>query len=423
MRKIAGVNFGLDMLGLELVESGLTAKKTVKSEGLALPVAKEERADFISGALTRWKKEYGPDGAVIGLPLQRFSHQLIEMPAMKRNDLKKALMFELEKYLPLPVDEYLFDFVTGPVEAGRTKALVLSIRKEAVREATNMATAAGIPVLSVRCSALIALRSLLDLSGQKSVSGLFVNATGSGYEVVGMKNSIPLYLKGFPKGTDISRELERLTALYPGQVYFMGNIGQPAAERFGARKFQAVTPGALAFTAGGKQELMPEFLPEDLARTAADPYPWLIGGLAAASLVVFLLTGATAYYKEWNALRAVEAKRSAVHARAAGLLTERKKLDVLRDDRKTLRDFRGKSNLAIRALSELSGALPQEAWLINLSVDDKGKVEIEGFTGKTSAVITALEKAKVFTNVAFSAPILAREGEERFALRMEVEGR
>ena len=411
------------MLGLELVESGLTVKKTVKSESIVLPAGKEARADALSGALARWKKEFGPEGAVIGLPLQRFSHQVVEMPAMKRDDLKKALMFELEKYLPLPVDEYLFDFVTGPVEAGRMKVLVVAIRKEVVREATNTVSAAGIPVSSVRCSAMIALRSLLDLSGQKSVSGLFVHASAAGYEVAGMKNSCPLYLKAFPKDADLSRELDRLAALYPGRVYFLGNVGQAAGERSGAVKFPSVPPGALAFSAGRKHELLLEFLPEDLARAAADPYPWLIGGLAAASLVVFLLTGATSYFKEWNALRKVEAKRAAVHARAAGLIAERKKLDVLRTDGKMLRDFRGKSNLAIRAMSELSEVLPKEAWLINLSVDDKGKVEIEGFTAKTSAVVAALEKSKVFTNVAFSAPILAREGEERFALSMEVGGR
>ncbi len=74
-------------------------------------------------------------------------------------------------------------------------------------------------------------------------------------------------------------------------------------------------------------------------------------------------------------------------------------------------------------MSELSEVLPKDSWLINIAVDDKGKVEIEGFTRKTSSVIAALEKSKAFKNVAFSAPILARDGEERFALTMEVEGR
>jgi hypothetical protein len=422
VRRILGVSIGPDLLGMELVESGLTAKRTVKTENLALPAAKEERDLLIASSLARWKKEYSPDGAVIGLPLQRFSHQVIDMPAMKRNDLKKALLFELEKYLPLPVDEYLFDFMALPGEPGRAKVLVLSIRREVVRESTSMAAAAGIGVLSVRCNTLASFRGLLDTAGEKNVSGLFVHATGEGYEISGIKNSCPVYLKGFSKNTDMVRELERLAVLYPGPVYLMGDADQAVTEKFRVRKFQPSVPRALALSAVQKHPLSLDFVPEGLAKTAVDPYPYLIGGLAAASLGVFLLTGATVYYKEWRTLKDVQAKNSAISARAAGVLAERKKLDALRRDRKTLGDFRSGSNVAIKVLSELSEILPKDAWLINIAVDDRGKVEIEGFTGKTSSVISALEKSKAFKNVAFSAPILARDGEERFALRMEVEG-
>ncbi len=422
MRKIIGVSFSGDQLNADIIESGLLTKKTVKSEALALTGAKEEKDLLIAGAFARWKKEHSPDGAVIGLPLQRFSHQLIEMPAMKRNDLKKALLFELEKYLPLPVDEYLFDFVALPGEPGRTKVLVLSVKKEVVREVTNMVAAAGIEVMAVRCNTLAAVRCLLDIAGEKNVNGLLVRSTGDGYEVSGVRNSVPAYLKGIPKGADLLVELERLSALYAKTVFCMGAVDHKIEERFSVRKFQPSVARELALSAARKGPLNLGFLPADLTRHSADPYPYLIGGLAGASLAIFLMTGVMVYYKEWRTLKDVEAKRAAVRARAAGVLAQRKKFDQLRNGRKELGDFREKSNVAIRTLSELSEVLPKDAWLINLAVDDKGKVEIEGFTSKTSSVISALEKSKAFKNIAFSAPILARDGEERFALKMEVEG-
>lgn len=422
MRRILGVSFGQDLLGAEIIEYGLFAKKTVKSENFALPETAGERDLFIAGALEKWKKEHAPDGAVIGLPLQRFSHQVVDMPAMKRSDVKKALLFELEKHLPLPVDEYLFDFFILPGEPGRTKVLVLSVKREVVRRMTDMAAAAGIAVTSVRCNTLSALWSMLDMAG-KNVNGLFVIGTGDGYEISGIKGSSPLYLKSFAKNADLAREIERLVVLYPGGVYFMGDVDAATVERFRGEKFAFPVARALALSALRKNSLNLDFLPEGLTRTGADPYPYLIGGLAAASLAIFLLTGVTVYYKEWSTLKAVEAKGGAIRARAAGVLAERKKLDALRNNRDALRDFLGKSNVAIKAISELSEVLPKDSWLINIAVDDKGKVEIEGFTRKTSSVIAALEKSKAFKNVAFSAPILARDGEERFALTMEVEGR
>ncbi|MBS1127041.1 MAG: Fimbrial assembly protein (PilN) [Nitrospirae bacterium] len=85
-------------------------------------------------------------------------------------------------------------------------------------------------------------------------------------------------------------------------------------------------------------------------------------------------------------------------------------------------DFQNRSNLSIRILNTLSNTLPTDSWLMNLSIDDKGKVEVEGFTKKTANLVVALEKSKAFKNISFSAPIIAKNSEERFALKMEVEG-
>ncbi len=317
MRRILGVSFGRDLLGAEIVEYGLVVKKTMKSENLVLPEAEEDRDLFIAGALEKWKKKHAPDVAVIGLPLQRFSHQVVDMPAMKRSDVKKALLFELEKHLPLPVDEYLFDFLVLPGEPGRTKVLVLSVKKEVVRRMTDMAASAGIAVTSVRCNTLSALWSMLDMAG-KNVNGLFVIGAGDGYEISGMKDSSPLYLKSFAKNADLTREIERLVVLYPGGVYFMGDVDAATVERFRGRKFAFPVPRALALSVLRKNSLNLDFLPEDLTRTGADPYPYLIGGLAAASLAIFLLTGVTVYYKQWSTLKAVEAKGGGHQGKGGG---------------------------------------------------------------------------------------------------------
>jgi len=76
--------------------------------------------------------------------------------------------------------------------------------------------------------------------------------------------------------------------------------------------------------------------------------------------------------------------------------------------------------MAIRVLKDLTAVVPDNAWIINLVVDEKGLVEIEGFSRKTSDLVTALDKSKLFKNIAFAAPILFRDGEERFSLKFEV---
>jgi Tfp pilus assembly protein PilN len=71
-------------------------------------------------------------------------------------------------------------------------------------------------------------------------------------------------------------------------------------------------------------------------------------------------------------------------------------------------------------MRDLSRAVPADTWVINLSVDDKGNIEMEGFSRKTSDLVLALEKAGLFKSIAFAAPIISREGEERFSLKLEV---
>ncbi len=420
MRRILGVSIDNGTMTGTVVDARLRSAKTVKSEEAALPAGREERAESIVGALKRWKKEFSPAGVVFGLPLKNFSHQFLDMPSMKRSDMMRALHFELEKYLPIAVDEYVFDFAATPRERGRVSVFVLSVKKETVSEMAGYAKAAELEILAIRANTVVLLNNLPDVAGGKDISGLFVNVTGGAFEIMGLKDSIPVYVKGFPRSAGITEEIERLSALYPGKVYFMGNADPSVTGKFDSRKFEMPTANGLAFSGAGKSRYVFNFLPREFVRRKPDVYPFAIGGLAAASILLFLLTGMVGYYKDWSALRSIEARRAAIRTKEAGTLQERRKLESLQDDGRTLLGFLGRSNTAIKALKELSDALPKDAWLVSFSADDKGRIEIEGFTKKTTDLVMAIEKSNAFRNVSFSSPIVAKDGEERFSLKLEV---
>ncbi|MBI5100291.1 MAG: PilN domain-containing protein [Nitrospirae bacterium] len=422
MRITAGVNIGHESMSGFIAARGFRSLKPVKYEDIPLPRTGEDRHKLIAGSFERWKKENLVEEAVIGLPLRYFSHQMIEMPAMKRQDLRNALLFELEKYLPLPVDEYVFDFISIPVEPGRPNTMVLAIKKEFVNDLTRRIRESGTRVSSVRCSFLSALRGLLEVSGGRRLSGVFVNMTGDACEICGLKNSLPMYAKSLPKEADLAAEIQKLLALCPGGVYFTGNPPSGLAEKFGGTKFHIQTPRFLALSMVGKNRLDLEFLEAGEEGKGPDYYPYAMGGLIAAAVIIYFLTGAVIYYKDVSALRALETKREQLKSRAAGLLDAKKKNDLLTMDKNTVLDFLGRSNVATRVLSDLSRIVPEGSWLIGMSADDGGKVEIEGFTGKTSSLVMALEKSDAFRNVSYAAPIIAKDGEERFSLKMEVRG-
>jgi len=427
MPKILGVNIDSGSLSASLIDAKFRSVKHIKSERTALPENKEERSRVMAALLTRWQKEQMPAGVVIGLPLQNFSWRTIEMPSMKNADMKKALFFELEKYLPLPVDEYIYDFfVIGRVKTApnMVKILIFSIKKEILNGVLKIVKESGMEILSVRCSTLDILCGVMDVSGEKNLQGIFVNATDDAYEVAGLHNSMPVYMKKVSKAkpSDLEEELEKLATRHPAQLYITGSVDQSAIARFNSRKFQLPTPDLLASSYVKKTYLNLNFLPYEFIKQKKDYYPYGIGGLAAAALLVFLLTGAVVYYKDRSALKNTESKIASIKSKASGVIEAEKKLDILRNERSVLLDFQNRSNLSVKVLSTLSKILPADIWLINISIDDKGKVEMEGFAAKTADLVVALEKSKTFRNVSFSAPIISKGKEERFAIKMEARG-
>ena len=392
----------------------------LRSEGIGLPAGSREEGDrAVSEALQQWKNTYAPSGVIVGLSLQLFTCKLLDMPAISREDMRKALLFELEKHLPLAVDEYLFDFLMFRSGTGM-KTLVFAIKKDAVSAILKLITDAGMEVLSVRCRVMDVLNSMIGISGEKNMKGIFVLATDDSYEMVGLEDSLPRAAKRISSGADLAETLEVLRKSFPGKIYCSGSVDQLIAERFGMSKSQITVPNALIFSSVRKTRLNLEFIPQDQMRQKIDLYPYIVGGFAAAALCLYLLTGVIAYYKEARVLHRIEARIETIKSKASGVIEARKKLEALQDDRKTFLDFQKRSNTAIRVLKELTRSVPDNAWIINLVVDDKGLVEIEGFSQKTSDLIMALDKSKLFRNISFAAPILSRDGEERFSLKFEV---
>jgi Tfp pilus assembly protein PilN len=425
MPKILGVNLDSGSLSASLTDAGFRSVRHLKYEKVVLPDNREDRSGVMIAALTKWQKESRPSGTVIGLPLQSFSWRTMEMPSMKRVDMQKALFFELEKYLPLPMEEYLYDFLVignGETAPHMVKVLVFSIKKETLIGLLRLIKEAGMEILSARCSTIDILSGVIDLAGERNQQGIFVNVTDDAYEIVGLRDSLPVYMKRILKTVDLKDEIESLSPLYPGRIYVTGSVDQSVSGRFNSKKFQVLASDLLVSSYVKKTPLRLDFLPEEFVRKKKDYYPYIIGGVAVATLLVFLLTGLTSWYKDRHALTEIEAKIVTLKGRASGVIEAQRKLDLLQNDRRVLLDFRNKSNLPIRVVSTLSALLPPNAWLMSLSIDDKGKVEMEGFTSRTADFVEALEKSKDFQNISFSAPIIKKNNEERFALKMEVGG-
>ena len=419
MPRLLGVDIDARKVRISAADLRLRTARHLKSGEVSLPDGKEQRAAALTEVLQQWKKDVAAEGVVIGLPLHYFSCRLIDMPLMGREDLRRGLAFELEKHLPLPVEEYGFDFLMARGQNG-VRTLVFSIKKDTAGAVMKAVTEAGLELVSLRCRTMDVLSSMREVAGEKHMKGVFINATDDAYEMACIEDSGVVFAKSMPRTADLAEELEDAVRDYPGKVYASGDIDQRTAEQFAAHKAQISPSFALLTAYAKKTKLGLEFLPRELMKPKKDYYPYAIGGCAAAAVLFFLLTGFVTYFKDARTLRSIESQINEIKTKASGVIEARKKLDALRDDRRVLVDFQNSSNRAIKALKDLSGTVPDGAWIINLSLDDKGAIEMEGFAKKTSDLVMALEKSGLFKSISFAAPIISREGEERFSLKLEV---
>ena len=97
-------------------------------------------------------------------------------------------------------------------------------------------------------------------------------------------------------------------------------------------------------------------------------------------------------------------------------------METIYEKRKLLHEFQGKRNLNIKVLTELSRVLPKDVWLTGMSVDEKGKVDMEGFAKRAAGIIEPLSKSKLFRKIEFVSPIISQDGQEKFSIRLELAG-
>jgi hypothetical protein len=78
--------------------------------------------------------------------------------------------------------------------------------------------------------------------------------------------------------------------------------------------------------------------------------------------------------------------------------------------------------MTMNILRELTLILPKNAWLSRARITATS-VDIEGYSGKATELLSKLEASKYFRKVEFSSPIMrdARMTAERFNIKMEIE--
>lgn len=123
--------------------------------------------------------------AVVSLPEEKAFLQVIQMPVMKEEELKKAVYFEAENYVPLPIDQvYLDSQVVKPVanHLDHLDVLIAALPMTTVDSYISALKKAGIQPIALEIESLAIARSLVK-NNLSPVPILLIDlgATGSSF--------------------------------------------------------------------------------------------------------------------------------------------------------------------------------------------------------------------------------------------------
>lgn len=148
------------------IKPGIIEEGVIKKE--------EELAGIVKDAVKNVEgKKLNTKYVVASLPEEKSFLQIIQMPDMKDEELKTAVFFEAENYIPLPVSEVYLDFKAISSiknQSGRLNVMIAASPKKIVNSYVNVLKKAGLIPVALEIESEAIARALIKEGGGSQVA-------------------------------------------------------------------------------------------------------------------------------------------------------------------------------------------------------------------------------------------------------------
>jgi Tfp pilus assembly PilM family ATPase len=137
------------------------------------------------------------DVYVSHLPGRSALVRVISVPFARRRQIETTVKFELEPYVPLPIDELVVDFSPISVSDGKTEVLAVAVRERTLCDHLETLAEAGVDpeIVDLDFSPLTSLFLRENSVREKDITVL-VHATGGRSQLVVLEGRKMVYLRG-----------------------------------------------------------------------------------------------------------------------------------------------------------------------------------------------------------------------------------
>ena len=156
--KMALISNNKNVLTLESIGEVKTPERDwIKGEGKKMALVAKSMRELLGELKIRQRQ------AVTCIPEDEVISRLISLPPLKESEIRDALKFEAETFVPFPLDQVTIDYeIVEQDEAGRLSVFVIVSRNEVINTYVKLFKMAGVELVALESPAL-ALRRVIGL--------------------------------------------------------------------------------------------------------------------------------------------------------------------------------------------------------------------------------------------------------------------
>jgi Tfp pilus assembly protein PilN len=428
----------------------LTAEESLQlGEGKPFAEHMVEIAAFINGFI---KKHQIPDTSLfIGIPGQYCVLREVEFPLAVKENLRSTLTYEMEKYIPLAVDDIYFDcqVVSEDKAQQRLKVMIAVIKKEHIQPYLQLAALLEKGASGIEAEPAAVTNYFLDQYGAMDDPLMIVCLKENGFELIHLHNHALIYARSVEVagpasgwGSLIGSHLTQVGNMFStnGRTLKLWVCGHPAAADIGreicenpqfemaALKFDAnglsaaesISATGLALRGVRNLPVQMNFMPENLRKKPDKTGLWIMMALA----ILFIISGITWAGNQVMSHRALMAK---MDQEIEKLKTEAAEVEKINEEVQTCQaridylSFLRPGNVYLGDIGkDLSERIPVSAWIKELKMSGN-QLTLYGSADSASDLVPLLEASPIFSDVKFLSTIRKdRDDKEIFRIGLTI---
>jgi len=451
-------------LGIDIQENSVSIvylKGSFKGVRLAAhavhPLEKERPLEEKLGTITDLvidfmkKNRIASTDIFLGIPRDTAVLKYIELPLAVKENLRGALAYEMEKYVPISVEDLYFDYQVISEDKANSwlKLLLVVVKKSSIEPYLDLrdrlgAGISGIEITSTAMTnyfscrpdmpegntyALVYLRD--DHLEFNLVKERFLNYSKTVKVAETEGNLFGLVLQELKPLSEVLGQHGWVEAAFCGPdegIELINRLREEEDLDFRSVDLsEATVPSCALIPAYGlalkgirKAPMEINLLPEELRKkpNKAGYYTMLV--LTALIVLSVIAWGGGDMVSQKLGVNRLNAEIKRLEGKVANIERIQTKCKQVEDRIDYLNALRGVSLPTLNILKDISRRIPEDAWLSKFDFSDK-EVQIEGYADSASDLIPLIETSPLFKDAAFLSSITkSRDGKEKFRIGLKI---